>query len=444
MAYIIFVNASLLSTGPLEGKGPPFLATVVATALAAGILTIAMGIIANYPFALAAGLGLNAVVAFDLILGRGFTWQEAMAVIVWEGLIITVLVLTGLRRTIMEAIPLNLKRAIAVGIGLFILFIGLVNGGFIVRNATAPVPPLLPAGVTNVAGLTFVIGLAIALGLMARRVRGALLISILVTTAIAIILNAAVGTSASGFLPNTAVLPEQYFFNFSADNFSTLLQPLGALFSIWTKPGVAFLTVALVVFTLMLSDFFDTMGTVIGVGEQAGLVDGNGQLPGINRVLLVDSLGAVLGGAFSTSSNTTFIESAAGVSEGGRTGLTAVVVGVLFLLAILIAPIAGVVPAQATAPALVIVGFLMFTIARDFDWGDIEEMFPVLVTLIVMPLTFRITDGIAAGFIAYVFLKLVRGRARDVHPLMWVVSGAFVLFFAVPWIQQLISRSPTG
>ena len=444
MAYIIFVNPTILSTGPLEGKGPPFLATVVATALTAGILTIAMGLATNYPFALAAGLGLNAVVAFDLILGRGFTWQEAMAVIIWEGLIITVLVLTGLRRAIMEAIPLNLKRAIAVGIGLFILFIGLVNGGFVVRNEAAPVPPLLPAGITNVAALTFVIGLAIALALMARGIRGALLISILVTTVIAIVLNAITGAERSGFLANTAVLPSQYFFDFRLDNFSTLLQPLGALFSIWTKPGVPFITVALVVFTLMLSDFFDTMGTVIGVGEQAGLVDNEGRLPGIDRVLVVDSLGAVLGGLFSTSSNTTYIESAAGVSEGGRTGLTAVVVGVLFLLAILIAPIAGAVPAQATAPALVVVGFLMFTIAREFDWGDIEEMFPVLVTLIAMPLTFRITDGIAAGFIAYVFLKLVRGRARDVHPLMWVASIAFVLFFAVPWVQQLLAGPSPG
>jgi AGZA family xanthine/uracil permease-like MFS transporter len=208
----------------------------------------------------------------------------------------------------------------------------------------------------------------------------------------------------------------------------------------------------------MLSDFFDTMGTVIGVGEQAGLVDEDGRLPGIGRVLFVDSLGAVLGGTFATSSNTTYIESAAGVSEGGRTGLTAVVVGILFLLAILIAPIAGIVPAEATAPALVIVGFLMFTIAREFDWGavDVDErnveartdrrrrrvdlqladMFPVLVTAIYMPLTFRITEGIAWGFVTFAFLRLITGRARDVHPLLWVVVIAFILFLAVPWLQQ--------
>ncbi|HEX2221209.1 MAG TPA: NCS2 family permease [Candidatus Limnocylindria bacterium] len=448
MAYIIFVNPTILAGGPLApvdaggtGLGPPFIPVAVATALAGGILTIAMGLATNYPFAMAAGLGLNAVVAFELILTRGLSWQQAMAVIIWEGLIITVLVLTGLRQAIMEAIPTNLKRAIAVGIGLFILFIGLVNGGFVARGAEGG-PVVAPGSITNVGTLTFVVGLAIALALMAMRVRGALLISIIATTLIAIALNAVVGPENSGFAPNTAVLPEQYFFDFSADNFQTIGQPIAAMLEVWTAAPV--LIVALVIFSLMLSDFFDTMGTVVGVGEQAGLVDESGRLPGVGRVLLVDSLGAVLGGAFGVSSNTTYIESAAGVSEGGRTGLTAVVVGILFLLAILIAPIAGIVPAQATAPALVIVGFLMFTIAREFEWGDIDEMFPVLVTAIVMPLTFTITTGIAAGFVTYVFLKLVRGRAGEIHPLLWVVAIAFLLFFAVPWLQGLIAPPPAA
>ena len=437
MAYIIFVNPNILSGGPLDGLGPPFIPVAVATALAAGILTIAMGLATNYPFALAAGLGLNAVVAFELILTRGFEWQEAMAIIVWEGIIILILVLTGLREAIMNAIPMNLKRAIAVGIGLFILFIGLVNGGFI---AAGPgVPPVVPAGIVNVATLTFIIGLALALALIALRVKGALLISIVVSTVVAIILNSIVGPDNSGFLAPTAQLPADasgYFFNFSPDNFQTIFQPLGAMLDVWT--AAPFLIVALVIFSLMLSDFFDTMGTVIGVGEQAGLVDERGRLPEIGRVLTVDSAGAILGGAFGVSSNTTYIESAAGVSEGGRTGLTAVVTGVLFLLAILIAPIAGIVPAQATAPALVVVGFLMFMIARDFEWGDIDEMFPILVTAIVMPLTFTITTGIAAGFVTYVFLKTVRGRAGEVHPLMWLSAAAFVLFFMIPWLQGVI------
>ncbi|MEX1173761.1 MAG: NCS2 family permease [Chloroflexota bacterium] len=434
MAYIIFVNPSILSSGPLDGLGPPFLPTVVATALAAGILTIAMGLIANYPFALAAGLGLNAVVAFQLILGRGFRWEEAMAVIVWEGILITILVLTGLREAIMHAIPMTLKRAIAVGIGLFILFIGLVNGGFVQGGAGTPVTL---GNLTTPAFLTFVVGLALALALMAMRVRAALLISIIAATILAIVLRLVFGESA-GFGPGQAVLPEQYLFDFSADNFSTLLAPLGFLISIWTNPELGFLTVALVVFSLMLSDFFDTMGTVIGVSEEAGLLDEDGRLPGIRNVLVVDSVAAMVGGAFSTSSNTTYIESAAGVSEGGRTGLTSVVVGILFLASILIAPIAGVVPAQATAAALVVVGYLMFRNIKDIEWGEIDDVFPVLATLIVMPLTYSITDGIAVGFISYVFLKTVRGRMSEIHPLMWAASLAFVVYFAIPWLQQTL------
>ncbi|MEX2183891.1 MAG: NCS2 family permease [Chloroflexota bacterium] len=434
MAYIIFVNPSILSSGPLDGLGPPFLPTVVATALAAGILTIAMGLIANYPFALAAGLGLNAVVAFQLILGRGFRWEEAMAVIVWEGILITILVLTGLREAIMHAIPMTLKRAIAVGIGLFILFIGLVNGGFVQGGAGTPVTL---GNLTTPAFLTFVVGLALALALMAMRVRAALLISIIAATILAIVLRSVFGESA-GFGPGQAVLPEQYLFDFSADNFSTLLAPLGFLISIWTNPELGFLTVALVVFSLMLSDFFDTMGTVIGVSEEAGLLDEEGRLPGIRNVLVVDSVAAIVGGAFSTSSNTTYIESAAGVSEGGRTGLTSVVVGILFLASILIAPIAGVVPAQATAAALVVVGYLMFRNIKDIEWGEIDDVFPVLATLIVMPLTYSITDGIAVGFISYVFLKTVRGRMSEIHPLMWAASLAFVVYFAIPWLQQTL------
>ena len=471
MAYIIFVNPQILAGGPLgpvdqggTGLGPPFLAVAVATALAAGILTIAMGLATNYPFALAAGLGLNAVVAFELILGRGLAWQDAMAVIIWEGIIITILVVTGLREAVMNAIPLNLKRAIAVGIGLFILFIGLVQGGIV--TVGPGVPPVVPGEIVNVATLTFVIGLGIALALMARRVRGALLLTILLTTIIGIVLNYVVGPANSGFQPFTAVLPTDYFFNFSLDNFATIFQPLGRLISVWTD--YSFVIIALVVFTLMMADFFDTMGTVVGVGEQAGFIDEQGRLPGIRNVLLVDSLGAVTGGAFGVSSNTTYIESAAGVAEGGRTGLTSVVVGILFLVAILFAPIAGIVPAQATAPVLVVVGFLMFTIAREFDWGGAEPMttagaahdqrtpapdvtsaprldvvFPVLVTLIVMPLTFTITEGIAAGFVTYIFLKLVTGRAREVHPLMWAVGLAFVIFYAVPWLEVLLAP-PAG
>ncbi|MDQ3880045.1 MAG: NCS2 family permease [Chloroflexota bacterium] len=438
MAYIIAVNPLILSI-QTEGQGPPLLQTTVATALTAGILCLAMGLVTNYPFALAAGLGLNAVVAFDLILNRGFRWEEAMAVIVWEGIIITILVLTGFRRAIMDAIPLSLKRAIAVGIGLFILFIGLVEGGFVQTGAGTPVRL---GNVGTLGFVTFAIGLAIALALMARGIRGALLISIIVTTVVAVAFTAIFGVDQVGYAGTAGQLPGQWITPFSGDSFSTLFAPVGFMFSIFTKPETPMITVILVIFSLMLSDFFDTMGTVIGVGEEAGLVDERGQLPGIDRVLVVDSVGAALGGLFSTSSNTTYIESAAGVSEGGRTGLTAVVVGILFLLCILIAPVVGIIPAQATAPALVVVGYLMFTIAREIEWTEIDDLFPALATMIVMPLTYSITNGIAAGFVTFVFLKLVTGRARAVHPLLWVVAIAFVIYFAIPWLQGVIVPPP--
>ena len=440
MAYIIFVNAGILS-GATNGQGPAFTQTVVATCLIAGVMTIAMGLVTNYPFAMAAGMGLNAVVAFDLILSRGMQWEDAMAVIAWEGIIITILVLTGLREAIMAAIPMGLKRAIGVGIGLFILFIGLADGGFVVQGSGTPVTLgtfLLPTIVV------FVFGLAFALALMIRKVPGALLISILASTVLAIIINAIMGTTVengatkAGFIEGAAVIPSKWVIDFNLDNFNTLFAPLGHLFTVWTLKDVPFLTVALLVFSLMLSDFFDTMGTVIGVGEEAGLLDKNGNLPRIGRVLIVDSIGAVAGGLGSTSSNTTYIESAAGVSEGGRTGFTSVVVGVLFLVAILFAPIAEVVPSAATAPALVVVGYLMFTIVKQMEWGDIDDLFPILAILIVMPLTYSITNGIAAGFVSWTFLKVVSGKGRDVHPLMWVVSVAFVLYFAIPWIQTFI------
>jgi AGZA family xanthine/uracil permease-like MFS transporter len=436
MAYILAVNPLILSI-QTEGLGPPLVPTIVATALAAGVLCLAMGLATNYPFAMAAGLGLNAVVAFQLILGEQMPWQEAMAVIFWEGVIITVLVLTGLRETIMNAIPMQLKRAIGVGIGLFILLIGLVNAGFVTPNGATP---LDLGSLTTATVLTFLIGLVVALGLMARGVKGALLISIVVATISAIIFKSLWGAEGSGYvIPGSAEIPSTFITDFSQNPFQTILAPVGSLLTVWTNPETGFITVALVVFTLMLSDFFDTMGTVIGVGEQAGLVDEQGRLPGIRNVLLVDSVGAMLGGLFSTSSNTTYIESAAGVAEGGRTGLTAVLVGLLFLLSILFAPVIAIIPAQATAAALVVVGYLMFTVAKDIEWGSIDDLFPALVTMVVMPFTYSITDGIAAGFISYVFLKAVRGRTSELHPLMWVVSLAFVLYFAVPWLEQVLN-----
>jgi len=433
MAYIIAVNPSILSLAT-KGQGPDQISTIVMTCLIAGVMTLAMGFIANYPFAVAAGMGLNAVVAFDLILGRGMAWQDAMAVIAWEGIIITVLVLTGLRQAIMAAIPMSLKRSIGVGIGLFILFIGLQEGGFVIAGS-----PLVTRGpITTAPVLVFVVGLALALFLMVRKVKGGLLISIIASTILAIILNSWLGTDKAGFAAGTAQAPAEWITNFGNNPFSTLGAPLSHMLTIWTDPALPVITLALVVFSLMLSDFFDTMGTVIGVGEEAGLLDEDGNLPGITRVLIVDSVAAIAGGLGSTSSNTTYIESAAGVSEGGRTGFTAVVVGVLFVVAALFAPVIAIIPQAATAPALVVVGYLMFTITREIEWGEMDDLFPAMITMIVMPLTYSITNGIAAGFVAYVFLKALHGKAREVHPLMWLVSAAFVLYFAADYIQILM------
>jgi AGZA family xanthine/uracil permease-like MFS transporter len=392
------------------------------TALVAGVITLAMGIYANYPFALAAGLGLNAFVAFGLVAGHGLSYPEAMGVILVEGLAITVLVLTGFREAVLNAIPMDLKRAIGIGIGLFIAFIGLVNAGVVVHPASGEPIVRIAEDLTTLRMLVFVIGLAVIATLVAIRVRGALLGGIVLTTVVGTIVNYGWGhkilwgaQTGIGTVPHKWVDTPDFGLvgNFSFNFFDVL--------------GVA--TAIAVVLSVMLSDFFDTMGTVIGISGEAGLLDERGRLPGINRVLLVDSLAAAAGGAASASSNTTYIESAAGVSEGGRTGLTSVVVGLLFLACLFIAPIAGVIPPEATAPVLVIVGYFMMRIVRDIDWDDPGIGIPALLTMIVMPFTFSITNGVGAGFLSYTVISLLRGRWRDVHPLMLVVSGVFAWYF---------------
>jgi adenine/guanine/hypoxanthine permease len=407
MAYIIFLNANIIA-GPL--KLDP-IAVSAATALIAGIMTIAMGALTNYPFALAAGLGINAIVAFGLT-ARGLDAAGAMGVIVLEGLAVTILVLVGLREAIMNAVPLALKRSIGVGIGLFILFIGFANGGLIAgqESTYGSLPPVTILPLTDPRQGVFLFGLLLTIILWVLKVRAALIISILVTTIVAII----VGVAKVDTLTWTP-------------NFATLGLGLQDPFQIFAKVGA--LSAILVIFSIMLIDFFDTMGTVTAVAAEAGLADEDGRVPGVGRVLLVDSIAAVAGGIGGTSSNTTYIESAAGVAEGGRTGLTSVVTGVLFLFAIFLAPLAGIVPAVATAPALVLVGYLMFTQIKDIDVNNIEDGLPALLTMILMPLTYDISVGIGAGFITWTLIKVVRGKAGEVHWLMWVVSIAFVVYF---------------
>jgi AGZA family xanthine/uracil permease-like MFS transporter len=420
MAYIIFLNGNIIAK-PL-GLDP--VAVAAGTALIAGIMTIAMGVFGNYPFALAAGLGINAIVAFSLT-AKGLDAKGAMGVIVLEGLAITVLVVVGLREAIMNAVPLALKRSIGVGIGLFILFIGFANGGLIVSNCA---PDSATLGFCNGTLVTlsfpstpgqfvFLLGLAITFILYARRIKAALIISILVTTVVAIIAGVQqVDTSKLVTSPD----------------FGTLGLGLQDPFQVFAKLGVV--TAVLTIFAIMLSDFFDTMGTVTGIAAEAGLAQPDGSVPGIGRVLIVDSVAAVVGGIGGVSSNTTYIESAAGVAEGGRTGFTSVVTGVLFLLAIVLSPIAGIIPSVATAPALILVGYLMFTQIRDIDVTNVEDGLPALLTLILMPLTYDITVGIGAGFISWVVIKLIKGKMAEIPALMWVVAAGFLIFFLQDWI----------
>ena len=429
MAYIIFVNPIILGyvgVPGLEGKGLPFGATLTVTCFTAGVLSIAMGLASNYPFALAPGMGLNAVVAFELVAGRGLTFPQAMTVVFLEGVVITLLVITRFRQAVMDAVPLPLKQAISVGIGLFIAFIGFFTAGFVVKPGAGP----LPVGIGPLRGLpivVFVVGFALTAVLVARRVRGALLVGIVVTTLLAVVLNGLVADWKGFATPGAAQIPSALV---QAPDFSTF----GRLdFGLFAKLGG--LAAVLAVFSLMLSDFFDTMGTIIGVGAKGGFTDRDGRLPRADRVLLVDSLGAVLGGVANASSNTTYIESAAGVAEGGRTGLVAVVVGLLFLLAMFFAPIASVIPAQATAPALILVGFYMMSVVRDIPWEAYDQAVPAFATMLVMPFTWSITNGIGAGFITFVAIKVFTRRSAAVHPMLWLAAAAFVVYFTLPLIE---------
>ncbi len=412
MAYIIFLNPAILSAAGYDAAG-----VAAATALIAGIMSIAMGVVANYPLAMAAGLGLNAAVAFTLVLGDGLSLEGAMGVIVLEGIIVTILVAAGLREAIMDAVPNSLKYAIGVGIGLFILFIGFVNGGLIQQPAgDGPVPVEFIFPNSSTAALTL-IGLVVTVLLYARKVRGALVISILVTTVIGLILG------ITNFPDTLAAAPT---FNTIGD-FS-----LGNVFDV-----LGILTAILTIFAFMLTDFFDTMGTATAIAEQADLIEEDGSLPDVGKMLFVDSLGAAVGGVAGVSSNTSYIESSAGVAEGGRTGLTSVVVGVLFLVAIFFTPLAPVIPFAATAPVLILIGFLMMSLIKEIDFTDIEEGFPALLAIVLMPLTYSITVGIGAGFVMYVLIKAVKGKAAEIHYLMWGVSAAFVVFFA----KDLLTRA---
>jgi AGZA family xanthine/uracil permease-like MFS transporter len=439
MAYIVVLNPIILSGADINGSTLPFGSVAAVTALVAGVLTIAMGIIGRYPLALAAGLGINAIVA--VFAATQLSWPEIMGLIVLEGLLITVLVLTGFRRAVFTAIPAQLKTAIAVGIGFFLTIIGLADAGII-----RPGNPLISFGDNGeLAGwpmLTFVVGLLVTSVLVVRKVRGALLIGIIATTVFAIVVEAIAGigprigadgveANAHGWALQVPTWPGQVF-----DVPDLSLIGNFSLFGGFSRIGV--LAAILIIFSIMIADFFDTVGTITAVGAEGDLLDEDRNLPRSQPVLLVDSLAAAAGGAASVSSNTTYIESAAGVGDGARTGLASVVTGVLFLIATFFTPLVQVVPSEAAAPVLVIVGAMMISQIRDLEWGDMALVIPAFLTIALMPFTYSITNGIGAGVVSYVVLQVATGRSRAVHPLMWVVAAVFVVYFALNPIQQLL------
>jgi AGZA family xanthine/uracil permease-like MFS transporter len=451
MAYIVVLNPLIIGTAAdadgnfLGGGDAPNLALVAAaTALVAGVLTIAMGAVANFPLALATGLGLNAFVAFAL--ASQMSWADAMGLVVLEGLVILVLVLTGFRKAVFHAIPTALKTAISVGIGLFIAFIGLVDAGFVRRNpdeANTPVPVGFGVGgeLQGWPTLVFVLGLLAIVIMLVRKVKGAILIGIIGATVLAVIIEAIADIGPSFIAPGK-VNPHGWGLNVPAIPDSWVDSPdfglLGdfSLFGSFERVGV--LAALLFVFTLLLADFFDTMGTMTAIGAEAGLLDEDGTPVNAQRILIVDSVAAAAGGAAAVSSNTSYIESASGVGEGARTGLASVVTGVLFLLATFLAPLVEVIPYEAATPALVVVGFLMMVQVKAIDWDDVEIALPAFLTIILMPFSFSITVGIGAGFVSYVVIKAVRGKAAQVHPLLWVVAVLFVAYFAINPIEQLL------
>lgn len=432
MAYIIFVNPAILSQG--GATGIPFEAAVIATCMGAGLMSILMGLLTNTPFALASGMGINAIVVFTIIFGLGMSWQQAMGIIVIEGIIVTIFVLTGLRSMIMRAIPMGLKYAIGVGIGLFIAFIGAQEAGFVgLSPATAVTLGDFTANYTLLAAF----GLILTVILVAFRIKGGILLGI-------------VGTAIAGMAFRIIPFPTQFISVPTKESFATFFQAdiIGA---VWSK-GMLNVAALVMVFALFMTDFFDTMGTVIGVGGEAGLLDKNGSLPNLKRVLLVDSLAAVTGGLFGASSVTTYIESASGVSDGGRTGIMPTMTGFLFLISIFFAPLIavvgggveiaeGVIKYPVTAPALIVVGFLMMSVMSKIDFKDYEIAIPAFLTIIIMPFTYSISYGIGFGFISYTLIKLFRGKFRDLHPLMIIVSALFVIAFVAEAMAKKFAGS---
>lgn len=411
MAYILVANPAILH----QGAGVPKDSGIACTALAAGVCSILMGLVGNFPVALAAGMGLNAFLAYQVRPVAG-TWDKAMGVVVLDGVIVLLLVLMGLREAVMRAIPRDLRLAIGAGIGLFIAFIGLWHAGVVVAGTGTLVGP---GHLRAPSTYTAMIGLVVTAALMARRVKGAILIGILFTTALGIWTGVTTKPAAVATMPNFVIA-------FNAE----VRWALANLVRQDQVSGAIHLYLLPILLSVVMVDFFDTLGTVTAVAEEGGIRDPKtGEIPGLRRILLVDSISASLGGLFGCSSNTSYIESAAGVAEGARTGLHSVVVGVLFLACVFLAPLAEAVPDAATAPALVLVGFLMIAQLARIDFAQLDTAIPAFVTLLTIPLTFSIAHGIGYGFITFVLLKLLTGRPREAHLLMYLTAAAFAAYF---------------
>jgi AGZA family xanthine/uracil permease-like MFS transporter len=446
MAYIVVLNPLIIGYTPDKygnfiggGKEPHIAMIAAATALVAGVLTILMGVVGRYPLALATGLGLNTFVA--VVIAKQMSWPDAMGLIVLEGLIITVLVLTGFRTAVFKAVPGQLKIAISVGIGLFIALIGLVDAGFVRKTpGTGPVPVTLgyDGQLVGWPVIIFALGLFLMIALMVKKTKGALLIGIAVATVAAIIAEKAFKIGPN-FIPggnadgSNFVNPKGWGLNVPALPKEVVATPDFGLLGQFSIFGgfaeISVIAAALLVFTLLLSDFFDTVGTVTAIGHEGGLIDKDGNIPYNEQILLVDSLAAVAGGAASISSNTSYIESASGVGEGARTGLASVVTGICFLLTTLFAPLVAMIPYEAATPALIVVGFLMMTQISGIDWSDYGIAIPAFLTIILMPFTYNITVGIGAGFITHIAIRSLQGRRKEIHPLLLLVGGLFIIYF---------------
>ena len=443
MSYIVVLNPLILSGPDSSGATLGFPAVAAVTAFVAGILTILMGAWAKHPFALATGLGVNAFVAVTVATNPGLTWPDMMGLVMLSGITMLILVLTGFRTAVFKAVPEGLKTAIVVGIGLFIALIGLVNAGFVrrvpdVAGTTVPVGLGFDGKLLGWPTFVFVFGLILTIALVVRKVKGAILIGIVASTILSVILESIlhIGPSFDGKTHNpqgwSLVAPQ--FSEWTAPDLSLIgkANPFGAV------EHLGFVAATLLAFVILLSIFFDAMGTMVGLATEAGTIDKDGNIPDVDRVLQVDALGAIIGGGASVSSNQIYVESGAGIGEGARTGLASVVTGLLFLVAMFFTPLINLVPFEAVAPALVVVGFMMVSQVGKIDWQDWGIAIPAFLTFTLMPFTYSIANGLGAGFISFVLIRLFEGRAREVHPLMWAVASAFLLFFAIGPIEAAL------